>query len=105
MTAKEFITKLPERVNQEALEGHITCFHFEIIGDGGGHYTVLVEEGEMRVIESLEGAPKCRVTSSDVDFMAVINKELNPLMALMTGKIKITNQGEMLKYAKIFGIM
>ena len=35
----------------------------------------------------------------------LLNKDVNPMMALLTGKLKISNQGEMLKYAKIFGLM
>jgi hypothetical protein len=27
------------------------------------------------------------------------------MMAMMTGKLKISNPGEMLKYAKMFGLM
>jgi len=27
------------------------------------------------------------------------------MLAVLTGKVKISNQGEMMKYAKIFGLM
>ncbi|MBK8429598.1 MAG: hypothetical protein IPL27_28240 [Lewinellaceae bacterium] len=35
----------------------------------------------------------------------MLSGDLNPMMAMMTGKLKISNPGEMLKYAKMFGLM
>lgn len=105
MTAKEFITGLPERVNPDALEGLETVFHFDVEGDEGGQYTVNLKDNTIEVEEGLNGEARCAVKTTADNFMAVISGKLNPMMAVLTGKLKITNQGEMLKYAKIFGIM
>jgi len=35
----------------------------------------------------------------------ILKGELNPMMALLTGKLKISNQAEMLKFAKALGWM
>ncbi len=105
MTAKEFITSLPGKVNASALEGMDTTFHFDISGDGGGQFTVKVADGALNVAEGLEGTAKCEVKASSENLVGVINGSVNPMMALLTGKIKISNQGEMMKYAKIFGLM
>ena len=105
MTAKEFIYSLPGRANPDVLADKETCFHFHLSGDGGGQFTVAVADGKMDVQDGLVGEPKCEVKASDENFMKVIRGELNPMMALMMGKVKITNQGEMLKYAKVFGLM
>jgi len=45
------------------------------------------------------------VSGSDQNFMGIVTGKLNPMMAILTGKVKISNQGEMLKYAKMFGLM
>jgi putative sterol carrier protein len=45
------------------------------------------------------------VTTTAESFEKLISGSLNPMMAMMTGKLKISHPGEMLKYAKIFGLM
>ena len=105
MTTKDFIENLPSKVNKAALEGMETVFHFDISGENGGQYTLKLEDGELSSHEGLQGDAKCTVKASDANFIALVTGQLNPMMALMLGKVKITNQGEMLKYAKLFGFM
>jgi putative sterol carrier protein len=105
MTAKEFLMGLPSKVSPQAIEGMETTFHFDIDGEEGGQITLQVKDGTCEASEGLVGDPKCVVKAKDQNLMKVLKGDLNPMMALLTGKLKITNQGEMLKYAKIFGLM
>ena len=100
---KEFLYSLPAKAKPEVLEGQNTVFHFDVADTG--QFTVKVTDGKMEVLEGLEGEPKCKVSTSAESFSKVVSGELNPMMAMMTGKLKISNAGEMLKYAKIFGLM
>ncbi len=105
MTTKDFLLNLPSSVKPEVLPGLDTKFHFDVSGDGGGQFTIQVADGKMTAVEGLNGDAKCTVTASDATLIGLLNKDINPMMALLTGKLKISNQGEMLKYAKIFGLM
>ena len=105
MTSREFIYDLPSRVSPEAIEGHETTFHFDLEGENGAKYTVKVADNRIAVEEGLTGDPACVVKTSDENFMKLIRGDLNPMMAVLTGKVKISNQGEMIRYAKIFGLM
>lgn len=105
MTTREMLYGLPAKVNPAAIEGLETLFHFDIDGPEGGQFTIAVSDGKVNVTDGLTGDPKCVVKSSDKNFVNLISGELNPMMAVLTGKVKISNQGEMLKYAKIFGLM
>lgn len=105
MSAKDFILGLPEKVNSAAIEGHNTRFHFEIEGEGGGEFTVAIDEGDISAAEGLEGEPSCKVKAKSEHLMAVLKGDMNPMTAVFTGKLKISNPGEMMKYAKIFGLM
>lgn len=105
MTAKEFLHSLPGKAPEGSLDGVETNFHFDISGDGGGQFAVKVSGGKMTVYDNFEGAESCKITASNDNFVKVLKGELNPMMALMTGKVKISNQGELLKYAKLFGLM
>jgi len=105
MTVQDFITGLPQKVNKAALEGLETVFHFDITGDGGGQYTLQLQDGEMKAEEGLNGTPKCVVSADAQAFIDLVTGKLNPMVAIMMGKVRISNQGEMLKYAKLFGFM
>jgi len=105
MTAAEFIKSLPAKASPEALEDRDTNFFFDLSGDGGGQYTVIAKDGKLTVEEGQVGEAKCEVKAKAENFMDVIRGETNPMMAVMTGKLKINNTGELLKYAKIFGLM
>ena len=105
MTAKEFLSSLPARVPLDAIEGVDTLFHFDISGDGGTQATIGIKDGEVKFEDGLQGDPKCVVSASQENLKKVLSGSLNPMMAMMTGKIKISNTAEMMKYAKIFGLM
>ena len=105
MTAKEFLMGLPNKVSPEAIAGLTTNFQFDLAGDEGGQYTLKINDGAATIEEGLEGEANCVVKAKGADLMDVVEGRQNPMMAFMMGKIKVTNQGEMLKYAKILGLM
>lgn len=105
MQAKEFLESLPLKVKPEVIEGLNTVFHFDLSGEEGCALTLQLQNGKLEAISGLVGDPKCVIKSSGVDFMRLITKDLNPLAAILTGKVKVSNQGEMIKYAKIFGLL
>ena len=96
---------MPSKAKKEVLEGHNTRFHFILSGEEGGEVTMSIEDGVLTSEEGLHGEAKCVVKSSSENLEKLIKKDLNPMMAMLTGKLKISNQSEMLKYAKILGLM
>ncbi len=105
MTAREFILNLPQKLNKDLLADKTTTFHFKIDGENGGNFTVDIRDGNCTVTEALVGEPKCTVTAKDKNLEGIVSGDINPMMAVMTGKVKFDNQGELLKYAKVFGLM
>jgi len=103
MDIKAFLFNLPNKVSPEAVEGLSTVFHFDVADSG--QYTVQLDNGAMSVAEGLVGDPACKVSASADTLAKLLSRDLNPMMAMMTGKLKISNPGEMLKYAKMFGLM
>lgn len=100
---KKFLFDLPAKANPDALEGQSALFHFDVAD--AGQFTVNLSDGKLDVAEGLHGEPSCKVTTTAQSFSDLISGKLNPMMAMMTGKLKISNPGEMLKYAKMFGLM
>ena len=105
MNSREFLYALPSKVSTSAIEGLETVFHFDLEGENGGQYTIQVVDQKVTVSDGLTGEPKCVVRATGDNFVNLAKGDLNPMMAVLTGKVKITNQGEMLKFAKIFGLM
>ncbi len=105
MTSSEYLYQLKDKINPATVQGMQTVFHFDITGEGGGQFTLSLQDGELCVEEGFNGIPKCTVKATNDNFIGVVSGSINAMMALMMGKVKIDNQGEMLKYAKIFGLM
>ncbi|MBK6861070.1 MAG: SCP2 sterol-binding domain-containing protein [Saprospiraceae bacterium] len=105
METFDFLMNLPNKVNALALEGMNTCFHFDLEGEGGGQVSVIVENGKMISQSGLVGTASCIIRAQAADLKKVFKGELNPMMAILTGKLKISNQAEMLKFAKLLGWM
>lgn len=105
MTAREIIFSLPAKFNPETAPGADTVFHFKITGNNASEFTAVLKDGACTVAEGLEGDAKCVVTTSEETFIGILDKSVNAQMAVFTGKLKISNLSEMMKYAKAFGMM
>lgn len=105
MNSRDFLYALPSKVVPGAVDGLDTVFHFDLEGDKGGQFTITVADKKVTVTDGLQGEAKCVVRATGDNFINLASGELNPMMAILTGKVKISNQGEMLRYAKIFGLM
>lgn len=104
--ARDFILTLPESVKPEWLEKvDDTNFHFDILGEGGGQFSVVVQDKALKVYEEFVGEPKCKITAKNENILKLLRGEMNPMMAVFTGKLKISNTAEVMKYAKLFGLM
>ena len=103
-TAAEYIRHRIDKTPPEALEGMETNFYFDLSGEGGGQFSVVVQDGKAEVHEGKHGEPKCELKLDAQDFIKLLRGEMNPVMAVMTGKVKVSNTGELLKNAKLLGM-
>ena len=101
-TAKEILLAIPNRFKADAASGESGVFHFIIEGDNGGEFSVKVEDGACSVEEGLVGDPDCVIRSNDSDFEDAELGRTNKQMAVMMGKIKISNLGSMMKFMTMF---
>ncbi len=101
-TAKEIIQSLPQRMKPGTGIGVDILYHFKISGGNGGNFTVTVKDGKCEVKEGLEGEPKCIVESTDENYADAEWGRINVQMAVMFGKIKVSNIGSMMKFIEMF---
>lgn len=102
MNAAELIRSLPSRMKSGAGQGVDIVYHFKITGDAGGNFTVRMKEGVCTVEDGLHDEPKCVIEAKDSDYEDVEYGRTNAQMAVLFGKIKVSNVGSMLKFVEMF---
>ncbi len=100
--ASEIMTSLSERFKAEKAGAYNGIFHFNIDGNNGGQFTVNIENGECKVLTGLEGDAACLVEVQDHVYEDVEHGRINPQEALMTGKLKVSDLGAMMKFSSLF---
>ena len=80
--------KMPHAFNADAAHGVDAVFQFEITGDGGGNWNVVVQDGACTVSEGIHEAPSVTLSMAADTWLGMINKEINGMEAFMTGKLK-----------------
>ena len=64
-------------------------FQFDITGDEGGQWNAVVKDGAATFNEGTADSPTVTITATSDDWIKIVNGQLNPQMAFMTGKIKV----------------
>lgn len=102
MTLEDYFNSLTRKVRPEDLEGIDTRINFDLKGK---NMHVTVKEGKIEAGEGPVEDAEVNITVKEEDLLSIIEGNTNPMMAMMMGKLKISNPGAMLKYAKILGLM
>ena len=103
LTAREIVMSLKERFRPEKAEpGFETIFHLDISGDNGGQFTVRIADGTLNIEEGLHDTPKCIVTTKDSTYEDMEWGRTNAQMAVMFGKVKVSDLGEILDFIPLF---
>lgn len=102
-SAREIILSLKERFRPEKAEpGYETIFHLDISGERGGKFTVAITDGRLDISEGLSGVAKCVVSAKDETYEDMEWGRINPQMAVMFGKVKVSDLGEILDFIPLF---
>lgn len=78
---------------------------FDLSGDGGGQWIAKIENGELDVSKgSVDKADATLIMDAD-DFEAMSKGDLNPMMAFMSGKIKVDGDlNTVMKFQSLVGL-
>lgn len=101
-TAAEILQSLPKRFLPEKAGDWETIFHFDISGPEGGPFTVNIKKGRCTVEPGITGEAKCTVTVSDKVYQDIELGKMKAEVAFMTGKIRMSDLGEMMQFTKVF---
>ena len=85
MTAKELLHRMPEALDADAAGDTTAIIQYEL---SEPVYHVL-DAGTVTTVEGRAEAPDLTVTIEDDDLVALFKGGLNPMMAFMTGRLKV----------------
>lgn len=102
ITARQILASAPSRFRPEKAHNLHLVFHFIITGDENFELSVIVSDAACTFVEGLSGTPTCVVKTSAKTYIELETGKANPQMALMTGKVNVSNISEMMKFAKCF---
>jgi len=86
-SVEEIFEKMPQVFNPTTAKGVDTIFQFHITGEQGGDWNVIVKDQTCEINEGVHKDPSVSLTMSDVDWIAICNGKLDPMMAFMEGKL------------------
>jgi len=96
---KEVFEVIPKRFNSEAAQGLDAVFQFDITGEGGGAWVLVIRDGVCQVREETHGNPNVSLSMTGDTWLSILNKELNAVQAFLSGRLKIS--GDMMLAQKI----
>ncbi len=102
MTLNDYFDSLLQKVKPEELEGIDTKINFDLKGK---NVFLTVKDKQIQVSDGVADDAEVSITAKEDDLLSIINGDSNPMMAMMMGKLKISNPGAMMKYAKLLGLM
>ena len=94
---------MPANFNADAAKGMNSVIQFNLSGDGGGNYHVVIKDGACTVSEGTHASPNMTMTMAAQDYVDMISGKLNGQMAFMSGKLKIAgDMGLAMKMQSLF---
>jgi putative sterol carrier protein len=102
LTVSGLIGSLPDRFRADRSGDWAATFHFVLKGDQQPHWTVEIRDGQCRVSEGLHGDPDCVVRMKATTYIGIESARINPQAAFMTGRIRVSDLGQMMRYIKSF---
>ncbi len=101
----DVLTSYPDRFNADKAQDMDDRVHMNLTGANARDVTLYVHHGELTVEDGAPAADPTLTLTADADnWLAVENGELNPMMAMMSGKVKM--KGSMpfaMKFMGLFG--
>ena len=100
---KEMFNAMPGSLNAPAAQGMNSVIQFNLTGDGGGTYHVIIKDDTCTVGEGPHASPNMTMTMAAQDYIDMNTGKLNGQMAFMSGKLKIAgDMGLAMKMQSLF---
>jgi putative sterol carrier protein len=88
-SAKQSFEMMPTRFNKEAAKGLNAIYQFDLSGDGGGKWHVIIKDQAIEVKEGANASPNITISMTAQDYLDMLSGKLNGQVAFMSGKLRI----------------
>ena len=75
---------------QEKIKDLTCVFGLNVHGEGGGRWTVTIEQGQWKLEEGIRNYPECIYNIPVDEYLQIASGALHPMKALMAGRISIS---------------
>jgi putative sterol carrier protein len=89
LTSAKIFEKMPEVFKPEQADGVNAIYEFDISGEGGGRWHVLIENKTCKVTQECDQDPTVIFRMSTEDHVGIIDGSVNAQTAFMMGRIKV----------------
>lgn len=104
MDLEKIFASMPERFQADKAAGVDMVVLFDVSGDNGGQWSVGVNDGKINVEKAAVENPTASIKISAEDLQAMTSGQLNPMMAFMSGKIKVDGDlNSVMKFQSLVG--
>ncbi len=105
MSVADIFNNMSQNFNAEKAGNLNATVVFDLSGEGGGAWTVAVADGKSNVTEGAIPNPTATIRMSAADYQDMTTGKLNPMMAFMSGKIKVEGDlNTVMKFQTLFGM-
>lgn len=101
-TARQILDSIPMRFRPEKAKDLVVTVHFVLSGAEELARTVHIAHGVCTMGDGLAGNPDCVVRAKSDHYIDLELGNLNPQMALLTGKVKVSSMATMMQFVKCF---
>lgn len=104
-TMAQIFSEMPKRFDASKAGDMNASVLFDLSGDDGGKWAVQIADGKCDVVEGGVESPTASVMMDASDYAAMTSGKLNPMMAFMSGKIKVDGDlNAVMKVQQLFGM-
>lgn len=102
-TVESLLEDSARTCNPDAAKGMNAVFQYELSGDDGGRYHVVVKDGACQFRRGPHASPNVIISMAPTDFVDWFTGKLNGQMAFMSGKLKVSgDMGLLMKAQSLF---
>ena len=103
-SCKQLFDQMPRRFKKEAAQGLNAVFQFDLSGEGGGKWQLVINNDKCDIKEGAHPSPNTTFSMAAQDYLDMAAGKLNPQMAFMSGKLRIAgDMGLALRFQGLFG--
>jgi putative sterol carrier protein len=104
-TAAEIFNEMPSSFDAEKAAGLDVTVQFDLSGDDGGQWYVVIANGTCSVEQGAAASPKATIRMDASDYVDMSTGKLNPMAAFMSGKVKVEGDlNTVMKFQQLFGM-